>query len=196
MPWMMICIIIIAPVGGWCQTAKTEAQKQSPVDEKTFVLGDQNPSQTNQAAAPVGGFGIWDFVRMVLVLAGVVGLIYGFFHIQRRTTLPKKNASAISVLETQNLSGNKNLHLVEAGTHLFLLGSAEDGVRLVAEIIDQESIDEIRLKLSQKPVVSAVPFAEMVRKAFRPKARPPVGQSVDVSMDFMRKQKERLKKLK
>jgi flagellar protein FliO/FliZ len=195
----MLCVALLMPLAGWGQAAKNETAKQSPPDEKTLLLGDQSNAQPSPNAAAIGGFGVWDFVRMVLVLAGVVGMIFAFFHFLRRATFPKATASAITVLETQNLYGSRNLHLVEAGMHLFLVGSSEEGVRLVSEIADRESIDEIRLKLSQKPAANRPAFSEMVRKALRGKAGPPAaaqpGAQVDVPLDFMRKQKERLKKL-
>ena len=100
----------------------------------------------------------------------------------------------VQVLETRNLSGNRNIHLVEVGNHMLLVGSSENGVNLIAEITDQETRDGIRLKASETRAEPVKRFADIL-KGFLPKGGKTPPTESGESFDFMKKQKERLKKL-
>jgi len=167
------------------------------VDENSFVLKDSGTNAENGAERSVAAFGLWDFIKMVIVLVAVVGLIYGFFHFLRKMSGPKdEGLRFVQVLETRNLSGNRNIHLVEVGNHMLLVGSAENGVNLIAEITDQETRDGIKLSASETRAEPAKRFADVL-KGFLPKGgkNPPAENRSDESFDFMQRQKERLKKL-
>lgn len=118
------------------------------VNEKNLTF-KSGPSQSpaTSAGPVVAAFGIWDLVRMVLILGIVVGLIYGVFYLLKRGAggrLPESNS--MRVLGNLQLPGNRTLHLVEAGRQVFLVGGGEHGVSLISEITDQESLDDIHLK--------------------------------------------------
>lgn len=167
------------------------------VDENSFVLKDADATAVGGAERTVAAFGLWDFIKMVIVLVAVVGLIYSFFHFLRKMSSPKdEGLRYVQVLETRNLSGNRNIHLVEVGNLMLLVGSAENGVNLIAEITDQETRDGIKLKASETRAEPAKRFADVL-KGFLPKGgkHPPTSAGGDEAFDFMNKQKERLKKL-
>ena len=87
---------------------------------------------------------------MVLVLGGVIAAIYGIFFLLKRVGNPRTQPdSLINVLSTQNLQGNRSLHLVEVGNEVFLVGSAEGGVQLVSRIEESETLDAIHMYRSQ-----------------------------------------------
>jgi len=167
------------------------------VDENSFVLKDAAANTEGGADRTVAAFGVWDFVKMVIVLVAVVGLIYAFFHFLKKMSGPKdEGLRFVQVLETRNLSGNRNLHLVEVGNHMLLVGSAENGVNLIAEITDQETRDGIKLRASETRAEPAKRFADLL-KGLLPKGgkNPPAENRSDEAFDFMNRQKERLKKL-
>ncbi|MDR2589042.1 MAG: flagellar biosynthetic protein FliO [Spirochaetales bacterium] len=136
---------------------------------------------------------------MVLVLAVVVGLIYGIFYFLKRAGAPRDDGVRfIRVLESRPLAGSKHLHIVEVGNHVLLVGSADNAVSLVTEISDKETLDGIRLKASEVQPRPGT-FSELVRGLFgrRPGENhgPADGGSRSGSSSFMKKQRERLKKL-
>jgi flagellar biosynthetic protein FliO len=131
---------------------------------------------------------------MVLVLAFVVGLIYGAFHLLKKISSPKDGGLRfVEVLETRNLAAGRNLHLVEVGNQILLVGSSDGGVSLVAEITDRETIDAVKLKASE---AAAVPrggnFADLVKGFLN---RRDSEAAPEESLDFIKKQRDRLKKL-
>ena len=108
-------------------------------------------------------FSIWDFVRMVLVLAFVVALIYGLFFLLRRAQGRQgQQSGVIDVLATQSLPGNGMVHLVKVGTQLFMLGSSEQSLRLLTEIDDKESRDEVELRVAQLPGEERKSFSDLM----------------------------------
>jgi flagellar protein FliO/FliZ len=174
-------------------------------DESTLVLGggdggeDPAPNIT-----PIASFGVWDFLRMVLVLAIVVGLIYGLFHFIKKAGGPRDDGIRfIRVLETRPLAGSRHLHLVEVGNEVLLIGSAENGVCLVSEVSDKQTLDSIRLAASRISPRTGN-FADALKGFFgggkaspRPAEKPASEEAGggEASLEFMRKQKNRLKKL-
>jgi flagellar protein FliO/FliZ len=197
--------VLVVFAGGISLHAQESAAPASgagePVDESSLTLGDGPAAQDNPEITPLSTFGLWDFLRMVLVLALIVALIYGVFHFIRKAGGPRDDGVRfIRVLETRPLTGSRHLHLVEVGGEVFLVGSAENGVHLVSGIHDKETLDSIRLAASRaRP--RAASFAGAL-KGFFGKARetPPASgenpaESGEGSLEFMRKQKERLKKL-
>lgn len=180
------------------QEKKAQERAVPGVDETTFVFTDNGEeSQSNTPDRTGAVFGIWDFIRMIFVLALVVALIYGFFYLLKRISAPKDGGlRLVRVLETRNLSGNRNLHLVEVGNQILLVGSSDTGVTLITEVTDKETVDGI--KLMESEAASAAPgknFADLLKGFWGKKGGPEAGPSADLSLEFIKKQHERLKKM-
>lgn len=169
----------------------TEAAAQAPEDE---------------VALP--GVGFADLLRMILVLALVIGLIYAFVWFLKRFTSQKaESQEIINLLSTRPLKGDAALHLVEVGSRVFLVGSCSNSVNLVSEIDDAESIDTIRLEASMVPRPVSVGFAKMFKDRFGTAAKvenaegspdQPIektGRQDSDPASFLRTQRDRLKDL-
>ena len=132
---------------------------------------------------------------MFLVLGGVVGLIYLLFVLLKRGARNRNPENQlIRMLDYQSLSGSRALHLVEVGNSIFLVGSAENGVGLISEITDKEGLDAIHLELSQKPAPQKRIFSDMLINLFKSADNNRI--SMGESINFMKQQKDRLKKLR
>jgi len=135
-----------------------------------------------------------DFVRMLVILAVVVGVIYLIFFLLKKgmhRRLPENEA--IRVVGSRTLMGNRALHLVEVGRSLYLIGVGEGSVSLISEIQDQESIDRVRLESSQTDKRGGASFSGLLAKLIRGGKR----EDLDLggTIEYMQKQQERLKKL-
>ncbi|MDZ7795124.1 MAG: flagellar biosynthetic protein FliO [Spirochaetia bacterium] len=127
----------------------TDTARPSAVNEEELEILDTQSPQV-ELEEGLNTFTVWDFLRMVLVLGGVIAAIYGIFFLLKRVGNPRAQPdSLINVLSTQNLQGNRSLHLVEVGNEVFLVGSAEGGVQLVSRIEESETLDAIHLYRSQ-----------------------------------------------
>jgi flagellar protein FliO/FliZ len=164
--------------------------KSPPVSEESLVLPDA--PEAPAAAGPTGPLvSTWDFVRMLLILAAVVGVIYLLFHLLKRgfrRQLPQNDL--IRVLGSRSLSGNRALHLVAMGRSVFLVGAAESGISLIAEIKDQETLDQIRLESSQ--MLPPQGFAQFFQSLWKGGGK---RNLTGDSLDFMKQQRQRLQKM-
>jgi len=190
-------VLVLGSAGAaWAQSP---APAPAPLpDEKTLTISDAG-SATPAAPAPGTDVTVWDFVKMFVILALVLGMILGFLWFMRRLSgqgAPKD--SPIKVLHTQTLGGSRSLQVVEVGTEILLVGVSDSGVTLVKDLGGTEAADTFRLAASQgKPAAGPKGFADLLGALLGVKAkiRPEVGEPVDNSSDFLKKQRERLKKL-
>ena len=167
----------------------SDVEKTDP--EALILIGSESSSQIAQQ--PV--VSTWDFVRMVLVLGGVVGVIYLIVYLLKRGARGRNPENEIiRIMDYRELSGGKALHLVEVGVNVYLVGSAENGVTLVSEIVDKESLDSLRLGLSQRPTVQRRGFSEILAGIF--KSGDARNDSISETLGFLQSQKERLKRLR
>ena len=170
------------------------------LDESKIPLGNTVTGGTAAAAAAVPvaapatpGVSTWDFLRMILILACVIGVIYLLFWLLRRGTGRRiQENDLIHVLGSRGLSGSRSLHLVEVGTSIYLVGSSDGGVGLIAEITEKESLDAVRLKAAEQFPAGRRTFQQTLSEIFRPaKGAFTIGDGIG----FLKGQRERLKKL-
>ncbi len=222
---MACAVLVAAPVALWAQASSsaggaaegaaagsaaegsaTTATPAPPTDETTLIIpgGDTAAvsATTTPATTQVPGVRAWDFIRMLLILAAVVGVIYLLFWLLRRGAGRRVQGNElIKVLGSRTLSGSRALHLVEVGRSVYLVGSAEGGVELIAEVTDQESIDSIRLAAAQPGAIRPRSFADTLGEIFRP-GRPAGGgppnrpTSLFEGAGFLKRQRDRLRKLR
>ncbi|MCF7928019.1 MAG: flagellar biosynthetic protein FliO [Spirochaetales bacterium] len=163
------------------------------MDERDLKIGvqEENDEITGES---VNTFTAWDVIRMILILAAVVALIYGLFYLLKRAGGRRfQDSNTIRVLSSQGLPGNRILHLIEVGKQIFLIAASENNITLISEISDQETIDQLRLQTSAQEEQERKGFSEMLAEMFRPGQSPPGGS--EDSINFMKRQKDRLKKM-
>ena len=172
------------------------AQDNPVLDEKEILI--ENTASSAESTPPsLNNFTLLDFLRMISILGIVILVIYIFFSVLKKAAGPKFNKnSLIKVISTQMLGNNRYVHLIETGRQIFLVGSAESGVSLVSEIIDKEAKDEIMLYLSENEEPQKKRFSDVIFGLINPSLKEkPLKRSVNDTIDFIRKQKNRLNKL-
>lgn len=147
---------------------------------------DANPGAGSQDGGL--GPGIGDLIRMVVVLAAVVGAIYLLFHFLKKANRGRfAESDVFRVVGAKQLPGGRLLYLVEVGNQVFLLGSGDRSVHLVSEITDQESVDMIRLR-GETLAAGRKSFSELLGGVFKSGGEAsPLG--------FLQRQRGRLKNL-
>ena len=160
--------------------------ESTDIDESTLLL---DAPATADGGTTVSPFGIWDLLRMLLVLAAVIGVVYGVFYLLKRGGKGRfVQNDAIRIVGSQALPGNKSMHLVEVGSQVFLVGSAGDGVNLISEIRDKETVDAMVLRAGENRAGPRRSFSDLVAGVFKG----PEGQS----LGFMKDQRQRLRQLR
>lgn len=198
------CILLIITSAG--QLSAQESTQD--IDESQLLLDDaadapeDTPGDTREeepaaeaAAEPIGNITFWDFLRMVLILGVIIGLIYLLFYFIKKRGSPKlQNNELFEVISTQVLSSNRTIHLVQVGNQFFLIGSGEQSVNLISEIKDRETIDEIRLKLSNVKSGDRRNFKNIFSGLFG-QGSVRLDGSVNSNTDFLNRQRDKLKRM-
>lgn len=185
--WVLV-LISTAPL--FSQDSPIENQ---PIDETTLSIGvpDQAGDDDNGSLSV---FTAWDFVRMVLILAAVIGAIYGIFHLLKRSGNPKfQETRLIRLLSSKTLTGSRALHLVEVGNQIFLVGTSENAVNLVSEISDKETVDGLKLQAANVDGAEKRNFGSLLGQAFGRS----VGKSKQTAdpMAFLKAQRQRIRNM-
>ena len=138
-----------------------------------------------------------DFVRMVVVLAAVLGAIYLLFRLIKRSSRASVgNGDGISLLGSRSLGGSRNLHLVQVGGGVYLIGATDQSLNLIAQITDRDSIDALALNHTQ-PRPARRRFAELLADlGAAPGAAPGGAATTAAAADFLHRQQERLQRLR
>jgi flagellar biogenesis protein FliO len=140
-----------------------------------------------------GGGTTWGFVRMIIILAAIIGVIYLLFWLLRKGAGKKvQENDLIRVLGSKSLGTTRNLHLVEVGTSIYLVGASDGGVELIAEVTDKESLDSVRLQAAEQAPAKRRGFQQMLAEIFTPAGKP---LSVNDGIGLLKGQREKLKKL-
>ena len=196
---LVVFLLFASLAGAFAQEAGPASRGSTPggvvtreaAEEALVIPGGDSP-EAPASPAPSGPLvSSWDFVRMLLILAAVVGVIYLLFHLLKRgfrRQLPQNDL--IRILGSRSLSGNRALHLVAMGRSVYLVGAAESGISLIAEIKDQETLDQIRLESSQ--VLPPQGFAQFFQSLWKGGGKRNLSGD---SLEFMKKQRQRLQKM-
>ena len=98
------------------------------------------PDSGAPGAVSGGGFGLWDFFRTLLVLALVIGAVYGVLHLLKKVH-PKfiqVDDKKIKVEATKVLAPGRMVQIIEVEGRRFLVGTADHSVQLLAELDRKE----------------------------------------------------------
>lgn len=138
-----------------------------------------------------------DFVRMVVVLAAVLGAIYLLFRlIKRSSPAGAGNGDGIALLGSRSLGGSRNLHLVQVGGDVYLIGATDQALNLIAQVTDQDSIDALTLHHPQ-PGGAGRRFSELLADiGAAAGAAPGAAAATAAAGDFLQHQQERLQRLR
>ena len=190
----LILLFLISAIFMFAQEQENDTNITDQIDEATLAIQDAENQETVERGTTLNTFSAWDFVRMLLVLGGVLAFIYFIFFLLKKAGNPKiVSDSTINVISTQNLESGRSLHLIEIGPQVFLIGSGESSVQLISEITDKETLDTIKLNQSvgndHKKTFTDT-FIGLFKRESDQKNQPDSGQ-----ISFLQKQRERLRKM-
>ncbi len=189
----VFCLSLIAGLPLFSQNTNNETPPQG---EGSFIIPDD--TETTGAVQPGKTpelIPIWDFIRMLLILGAVIGVIYVFFYFLKKSVKKRMPESdLIRVLGYTQLRGNSGLYLVELGSNVYLVGASENGMSLISTVTDKETIDTVRLRAAEAGLSPKLSFSDFISRMLKPKEK---AENQDLSpIDFLKNQKERLKNLK
>ena len=122
-------------------------QNETPLTEESILISDENVSDTaNTVSAYKGPSTAWLFIRMIVVLVIVVGLIYGvLWFIKKKTNVVKTDDAYLRRAAYINIAPGKSVEVITLIDKAFLIGVTEDNITLLGEIHDDELIKAMNL---------------------------------------------------
>ncbi len=192
----LFMIIFGAPLAAQDTGAAAGNTVQKTTDETKLSVETTTPAANGQVPPlnqNLSAFSVWDVVRMVLVLGGVLGVIYLLFYLLKRMGRQVKDAGdTIQIIATKNISSNSTLHLVKIGGQIFFVGAGDGSVRLLSEITDSETLDQLKLEQSALHA-SNRSFSDVIRGAL--KGGGVLKKAGREENSFLKQQKDRLKNM-
>ena len=130
----------------------TNTQDETPLTEESIVLSDVNTTeQGNAPAAYKGPSTVGMFVRMIVVLIIVIGLIYGvLWFIKKKTNVVKTDDDYLRRAAYINIAPGKTVEVITLIDKAYLIGVTEDNITLLGEIHDEELIKAMNLTADKK----------------------------------------------
>lgn len=180
--------------------SQNPSEEQAPGSkEKKTVTADKDAIQEFNEKNPTiqdrpleaSGPGFWG--PLIFLIIVVLILYYVLKYIRKKKNPTMNELDFMQSLGHVSLSGGANLEIVEIGDKVYLLGVGSGSVNLLFEIEDKDLI----LKLKSRPMAPQhKSFLDIVGHIFEKKGKT---IKIDIQkgfMDFIKNQKDRLKKLK
>ncbi len=133
-------------------TAATNDQSAATITEESIVFSDDASGDTSTSAQGYKGPStVGMFVRMIVVLIIVVGLIYGvLWFIKKKTNVVKTDDEYLRRAAYINIAPGKSVEVITLIDKAYLIGVTEDNITLLGEIHDDELIKAMNLSADKK----------------------------------------------
>ena len=132
-------------------TAADTASGTTITEESIVFTDDASADSTAAAQAYKGPSTFWMFVRMIVVLIIVVGLIYGvLWFIKKKTNIVKTDDEYLRRAAYINIAPGKSVEVITLIDKAYLIGVTEDNITLLGEIHDDELIKAMNITADKK----------------------------------------------
>lgn len=131
----------------------SQSQTTSQISEESIVLSDSLTVNDNINAVSEykGTSTVATFVRMIVALVIVVGLIYGvLFFIKKKTNVVKTDDEYLRRAAYINIAPGKTVEVITLIDKAYLIGVTEDNITLLGEINDKELIEAMNISADKK----------------------------------------------
>lgn len=116
-------------------TDETSYEIGSSSDNSQFVINDSSPTSS-----------VWIFVRMVLVLALVVGIIFLVFKFLKKSNIvPDSDDQFLRKVASISIAPGKSVTIVTLVDEAYILGVSDNSVNLISKVEDKELIQAMNL---------------------------------------------------
>jgi flagellar protein FliO/FliZ len=159
---LVVCIFIFSVTNVFAQDdiAGEEIGPDNPVIETPvpdpITVAEQSltiGSGDTATAMPGSAISVFSIFRVILTLAVVAAAIYGliyFLKFRRASRAKEELDPFLKILASVPLGANRGLHVISVGPQAWLVGSAENGVNLISEIGDKDTINAMLLEDSKR----------------------------------------------
>lgn len=146
---MFLCITAVFSLYSQNTVSKTETE--NTITEESIVLTDEVTADSQPASSYKGPSTIGMFIRMIIVLIILVGLIYGvLWFIKKKTNVIKTDDEYLRRAAYINIAPGKSVEVITLIDKAYLIGVTEDNITMLGEIHDDELIKAMNLSADKK----------------------------------------------
>lgn len=134
-----------------CLYAQNNTINESTNIEDTIVLSDNTNTDTTFQSDIKKTSTVGTFVRMIVVLIIVIGLIYGvLWFIKKKTNVVKTEDDYLRRAAYINIAPSKSIEVITLIDKAYLIGVTEDNITLLGEIDDKELVQAMNINADKK----------------------------------------------
>lgn len=150
-----VIVFMAAVFALYSQVSNSNTQNGSQVTstaEESIIISDEAVTEnTNTTQAYKGPSTVGMFVRMIVVLIIVVGLIYGtLWFIKKKTNVVKTDDEYLRRAAYINIAPGKTVEVITLIDKAYLIGVTEDSITMLGEINDEELIKAMNITADKK----------------------------------------------
>lgn len=198
--------LYIAAVGVYAQE---QAAQQNNTEQEYFnkvrsymhsqggdTSADNNSANAQKHRASVD---VWAYLRIILVLALMIGAIYAIFRVMKKFLKVKEDTGdGVQLLTSRTLGPGKQVQVVFVHGRYLILGVTNENINLLGEITDPKEIEHIELYANEQAAESGQTFSEIIvgmyKRLFGKKTAEEKSFDYETDeVDFIRQQQEKLK---
>ncbi len=169
----------------------------SNIDEQNLLI--ENSSGRLQSSRRMSsGSSVWVFIRMLLVLAIVIALIYLIFKVlKKNSVIPSDDDKFLRRVASVSVGQGKSVQIVTLIDSAYLIGVSDNSVNLISKVEDKKLIDAMNLYADKQGMNSKPKNFSDVLDLFMPAGRKKPdatfedGASKQI-LDSLKKQSQRL----
>lgn len=134
-------------------------------NENNCEGNDKTDAETQDTKSASGSVGILDYIKILLSLVFVIGLLIAVLKFLNKRNLNYQQSSVIRNIGGLSVGAQKSVQLLHIGNRLYVVGVGED-VRLLNEITDPNEIEQIfKIYNDKQSNTSTAPYiAELFAK--------------------------------
>ncbi len=148
---MLLCLTAVFSLYSQNTAADTNSTAETSLTEESIVFTDDAATDNQNTTSYKGPSTIGMFVRMIIVLIIVVGLIYGvLWFIKKKTNVVKTDDEYLRRAAYINIAPGKTVEVITLIDKAYLIGVTEDSITMLGEIHDDELIKAMNLSADKK----------------------------------------------
>ena len=146
-----LCSYLLIAGFAWSQEVGAfENETVGRTAESQILIAQDVVENTENSITETSSYGIWFFVRTILVLAVVLGLVWAFFLFLKKVSGTTTSSDPyLKKVASLSLSPGKFVYVITLNSKAYLIGVADNSVNLISEIDDKELIDAMNLHAPQ-----------------------------------------------
>lgn len=148
---LLFCLTAVFSLYSQNAAADKNTTAATSLTEESIVLTDDLAVDNPSTASYKGPSTVGMFIRMIVVLIIVVGLIYGvLWFIKKKTNVVKTDDEYLRRAAYINIAPGKTVEVITLIDKAFLIGVTEDSITMLGEIHDDELIKAMNLSADKK----------------------------------------------